>query len=108
MTTYERSRCKDIVTVSLKNDFFEDTSAFVDNRYRCFGLLVTSAPGYKAVVYLCLVCFIICTQLICRVYLWCDIYWPFDSQYCSQVFLIHLRFQALVGLDRLLSHRNVC
>ena len=48
--------------------------------YPCVGLLVTSALRFKARVDPSLVCFLICTQWIPQIHLWCDTYQPLDDE----------------------------
>ena len=39
---------------------------------------------------LSLACFITCIQWIPQIHLWCHPWWPFDGQYGSEAFLIHV------------------
>ena len=97
--------------VSLKNEqdtnnevhflFFkillEDTSPFVG-----FGLLVTSALGFKTRADPSLACFLTCAQWIPQIHLWCDTCWLYSGQHGSRAFLTHILadvLQALVGLE---------
>ena len=51
--------------------------------YPCFGILVTSALGFKARAVHSLVFFLTCTQQIPQIHLWLDTCWPFDGQHGS-------------------------
>ena len=59
------------------------------NWYPCFGLLVTSALGFKVKVDPVLASFVACVQRNPQIHLWCNTCWPLGSQHGSQVIPIH-------------------
>ena len=56
--------------------------------YPCFGLLVTSALGFKSQGGLA--CMLSCLRAIPQIHLWCDTCWPLDGQHGSQATLTHV------------------
>ena len=66
-----------------------------------FGLMMTSALGFKARVEPLFACFLACMQLIPQIHLWCDTCRPLDGQYCSRSRFPH----ALAILESLKTNR---
>ena len=59
--------------------FLEDTCPFLGPLIPCFGLLVTSALGFKARVDIA--CTLACLGAIPQIHLWCDTCRPLDGQH---------------------------
>ena len=59
----------------------ENTGPFLwGHWYPCFGLLVTSALGFQAIVDPSLACFLACMQWMTQIHLWCDTCQSLDGQ----------------------------
>ena len=69
-----------------KKNILEDISPFSwATDTPVFGLMVTTALGFKAGVDLSLVCcFVACVWWIPQIHLWCDTSWPLGSQHGSR------------------------
>ena len=72
-----------------RRTFFGGHQSFLCGHwYPCFGLLVTSALGFKAKVDPWLTYFLTYIQWIPQIHLWCDTCLPLVSQHCSRAFYI--------------------
>ena len=86
--------------------FLEDISPFVGPLIHRFGCLPwVSKPGLTP----SRTSLATCMQWIYQIPLWCDTYWPLDSQHGGQAILIHIliHIQALVELKSEIEHTAV-
>ena len=73
------------------NKFLKDTSPFLSGHcYPCFGLLVTSALGFKARVDPLFACFLTCMQWMPQIHLWSNTYRRLGGQHGSRVPHMHV------------------